>query len=91
VINVSSLVCKQLLCSRSYKSVLTVIHSHCPCNWGNRCIVETTNLFYSAYTVPSASTAHEINVLVYAPPKLIRWMVLQILIVQFLLFEPCEV
>ena len=44
VINVSSLVCK-LLCSRSYKSVLTVIHSHCPCNWGNHCIDETTNLF----------------------------------------------
>ena len=45
VINVSSLVCKQLLCSRSHKSVLTVIHSHCPCNWGNHCIVETINLF----------------------------------------------
>ena len=43
--NVSSLVCKQLLCSRSYKSVLIVIHSHCPCNWGNHCIVEATNLF----------------------------------------------
>ena len=39
LINVYSLVCKQLLCSWSYKSVLTVIHSHCPWNWGSNCIV----------------------------------------------------
>ena len=45
VINVSSPVCKQLLCSRRYKSVLAVVHSHCPCNWDNHCIVETTHLF----------------------------------------------
>jgi len=59
VINVSSLVCKQLLCSRSYKSVLAVVHSHCPCNWGNHCIVETTHLFYSACAVLCTVTAHK--------------------------------